>query len=377
MGGYYRHYNPLFLSSELLQSITLIDNFFEFQDVDFFILGNAYPANLGTNFLQKLSTAAKIPTNVARTQISNALITGVKVVIDAILHINGGSTLILCQTMEHMSSSQDIHKQGPRLSLITGQDSFFQNSKFVNDVYLINEELGTASQHAEKLGSYYKITPKVVNDWVFTSYTKILRGQELGFYEREISPIPINVDKQNLLVNIDEKVYEIHNIKDDLFFSQGSILSPEAIAESADGAAICTVLSEEGLKKSGMIPQARVKSFKVHYSENTNYLNESINCIISTIRESNLKIKDIGLFEIHEDTAITPLVIQQELKIEPNIINPYGGSLCFGNPIAVSGMRLIITACNQMNLDRSIRYALVHVSDATSCSVTLILENTF
>jgi acetyl-CoA acyltransferase len=76
------------------------------------------------------------------------------------------------------------------------------------------------------------------------------------------------------------------------------------------------------------------------------------------LKKSNLKIEDIGLFEINEAFAAQAVHCIEHLKIDENIVNVNGGAIAQGHPLGCTGARQTATLLHEMKR-RKVKYGIV------------------
>ena len=65
-------------------------------------------------------------------------------------------------------------------------------------------------------------------------------------------------------------------------------------------------------------------------------------------KKTNLKQKDIDLYEINEAFSVVPMAAMKDLSLDHKKVNVNGGAVSIGHPIGSSGTRIIITLMNSM-----------------------------
>ena len=73
-----------------------------------------------------------------------------------------------------------------------------------------------------------------------------------------------------------------------------------------------------------------------------------INAIKKVLKQSNLNINDIDLFEINEAFSCVAIAAMKNLKIPHSKLNIFGGAVSLGHPIGASGARILITLLNAL-----------------------------
>jgi acetyl-CoA acetyltransferase family protein len=99
------------------------------------------------------------------------------------------------------------------------------------------------------------------------------------------------------------------------------------------------------------------------------------------LHRTDLKLKDIELFEINEAFAAQVLACQEELRrsigeeIDPSRLNVNGGAIALGHPVGVSGARLILTLLKEMER-RGLHRGVVALCVGGGQGSAIVLERT-
>jgi acetyl-CoA acyltransferase len=95
------------------------------------------------------------------------------------------------------------------------------------------------------------------------------------------------------------------------------------------------------------------------------------------LRLAGLGIDDIGLIEINEAFAVQVLAFLDHFGIaddDPRV-NPYGGAIAVGHPLASSGVRLMIQLARQFAERPNVRYGITTMCVGLGQGGTVIWEN--
>src|SRR5699024_7738002 len=95
------------------------------------------------------------------------------------------------------------------------------------------------------------------------------------------------------------------------------------------------------------------------------------------LQRTGLSIDDIGAFEINEAFAVQVLAFLDHFGIdaEDERVNPYGGAIALGHPLASSGVRLMIHLARTFRDNPSIRYGITTMCVGLGMGGTVIWEN--
>jgi len=95
------------------------------------------------------------------------------------------------------------------------------------------------------------------------------------------------------------------------------------------------------------------------------------------LRTTGLTIDDIGLFELNEAFAVQVLAFLDHfgLKDDDDRVNPFGGAIAVGHPLASSGVRLMTQLARQFQQHPEVRYGLNAMCIGLGMGGTVIWEN--
>jgi len=95
------------------------------------------------------------------------------------------------------------------------------------------------------------------------------------------------------------------------------------------------------------------------------------------LARAGMSIDDIGLFELNEAFAVQVLAFLDHFGIDDDDprVNPYGGAIAFGHPLASSGVRLMIQLARQFADRPDVRYGVTAMCVGLGQGGTVIWEN--
>lgn len=95
------------------------------------------------------------------------------------------------------------------------------------------------------------------------------------------------------------------------------------------------------------------------------------------LAKAGLSIGDIGLFELNEAFAVQVLSFLDHFAIddEDPRVNPWGGAIAVGHPLAASGVRLMIQLARQFEAHPDVRYGITAMCVGLGQGGTVIWEN--
>src|ERR687893_1942843 len=115
-----------------------------------------------------------------------------------------------------------------------------------------------------------------------------------------------------------------------------------------DGAAAILIGSEEGGRRIGAKPRARIRAFASIGSDLALMLTGPIDVTELVLRKAGMTRDDIDLFEINEAFSAVVLRYIQALEIDPARVNVNGGAIAMGHPLGATGAMVLGTVLDEL-----------------------------
>lgn len=144
-----------------------------------------------------------------------------------------------------------------------------------------------------------------------------------------------------------------------------------------DGATVSLLASEELAGQLGLGVKMRMVSFAFAGVEPEVMGLGPIPSTEKALAQAGLHISDIGLFELNEAFAVQVLSFLDHYGIddEDPRVNPWGGAIALGHPLAASGVRLMIQLARQFEQRPEVRYGLTAMCVGLGQGGTVVWEN--
>jgi acetyl-CoA C-acetyltransferase len=140
-----------------------------------------------------------------------------------------------------------------------------------------------------------------------------------------------------------------------------------------DGAAAVLLTSKEYAEKHGLKPRARVVAMTEIGDCPTLMLNAPGPAARKVLARAGLTVDDIDVWEVNEAFAVVVEKFIRDLGIDRAKVNPNGGSIALGHPIAGTGAILIGTALDELERTGG-RYGLITMCAAGGMAPAIIIE---
>ena len=146
-----------------------------------------------------------------------------------------------------------------------------------------------------------------------------------------------------------------------------------------DGATISLLAGSGAVKELGLTPKMRMVSFAFAGVQPEIMGIGPIPSTEKALKKAGLTIDDIGLFELNEAFAIQVISLLDHFGIaddDPRV-NPWGGAIALGHPLAASGVRLMIQLAAHFAERPDVRYGLTAMCVGLGQGGSVIWENPF
>ncbi|KAF9764524.1 3-ketoacyl-CoA thiolase, peroxisomal [Nosema granulosis] len=225
---------------------------------------------------------------------------------------------------------------------------------------------------AEILARKHNVSRSKCDVFAFTSHEKSLKAQKQGKYKSEI----VTVQVENRMVYEDDCIREtsIEKLKSlrPVFALEGVCTAGNS-CQLADGASAIIMMKRKTAEEMNITPKAAVVDYVVVGVEPSVMGEGPVPAVREILRRNNLEMKDISYFEINEAFAAQTVYCIEELGVDYNKVNLYGGSIALGHPIGSTGSRLVCTLLNVMKTEGIRGYAIATLCVGTGFGAALLL----
>lgn len=308
--------------------------------------------------------ASGFPYTVPATTINRLCASGLQAVNFAAQGVlSGQNELAIGGGLEHMT-------RAPMFSDIGGEESPMLKKH--------HPDLVQQGMAAEILSETYKITRSQADEYAYQSQMRAKRALDEGRFSKSLVPVSFSDEngRQSELavddnVRADTTVEGLAKLK--TVFKENGIISAGNASAIVDGASAVLVAGEAALKRHNLKPRARFVSMAAVGSAPRIMLTGPIQASELALKRAGLTVADINLWEINEAFAPVPLVVMQELKLNPALVNVNGGGISLGHPLGATGAMLLGMALDELERTKG-RYALVTLCIGLGMGVATVIE---
>jgi len=231
-------------------------------------------------------------------------------------------------------------------------DRFPQLTKERADRYAMNSQLKTAKAYADG---------KIQRDLIPTA----ARSPELGWGVATVDEAPRPTTTMEGLAGLKTP------------FRPAGRVTPGNSSGLNDGATAALLADETTAQELGLTIKARLVTFAFAGVEPEVMGYGPVPSTIKALAKAGLTIADIGAFEINEAFAVQVIAFLDHFGIADDDarVNPYGGAIAVGHPLASSGVRLMLNLARTFEEHPEVRYGMTTMCIGLGMGGTVIWEN--
>ncbi|AKA72728.1 acetyl-CoA C-acetyltransferase [Saccharolobus solfataricus] len=292
--------------------------------------------------------AARLPYNIPTMAVDRQCASSLTTVSIGAMEISTGmADIVLAGGVEKLSRTPMF--DNPHIEI---------NTKFLTDSKYIEYDLTTGyvmGLTAEKLAEEAKITREEMDRWSLRSHQLAWKAIQEGYFKDEILPIEVEVEGKKTVVNLDQSVRPDTSMEKlaqlpPAFKPNGTITAGNS-APLNSGASYVLLMSKNALKKYGLTPMAKIKSFGFAGVPPAVMGKGPVPASKKALEKANLSTRRIDLWEINEAFAVVVLYAIKQLELDENTVNKKGGAIAIGHPLGATGARLVGTLARQLIME--------------------------
>jgi len=307
--------------------------------IDEVFLGCVVSAGVKQAPARQAMRLAGIPDGVGATTINKVCGSGMKAAMLATDLIRAQSArCIVAGGMESMSNAPYLMQKaraGLRMGHAELADSMFLDG--LEDA----ETGGSMGRFAQNTADEHQLTREGMDAFAIGSVTKARAAMASGALDDEIATMDEATEDEQPGRSKIERIPSLRPA----FKRDGTITAANASSIS-DGASALVVGDEATARQAQ--PLARIVGHATHSIHPAKFTVAPAGAIAKLLESVGWTKDDVDVFEINEAFACVPMMAMNELGLDPDKVNIYGGACAQGHPIGSTGSRLIVTLAHAL-----------------------------
>jgi len=216
-----------------------------------------------------------------------------------------------------------------------------------------------------------------LDEFALLSHRRAMAATQAGHFKSEIIPLEVTLeDGSTELHTVDEGIRfdaTLEAIESVKLLQEGGRITAANASQICDGAAAVMIVNENGLKRLGVEPIARIHQMTVLGHDPVIMLEAPIPATEKALDRAGMKIDDVDLYEVNEAFAPVPLAWLKATGADPDRLNIHGGAIALGHPLGGSGAKLMTTMVHALGTQGK-KYGLQTMCEAGGMANVTIVE---
>ncbi|HLV72175.1 acetyl-CoA acyltransferase [Actinomadura hallensis] len=256
------------------------------------------------------------------------------------------------------------------------------NPRFLAD-RLVDPSALVMGATAENLHDRFPgITKERADAYAVRSQQKVAAAYAAGKIQPDLAPTAVRSAEKGWGLATEDEPPRPGTTLEDLaglktpFRVHGNVTAGNA-AGLNDGATACLLAAEDVARELGLTARMRLVDFAFAGVEPEVMGVGPVPATEKLLARNALTMDDIGLIEINEAFAVQVLAFLEHFKIpddDPRV-NPWGGAIALGHPLASSGVRLMNQLSRLFEERTDVRYGLTTMCVGMGMGGTVLWEN--
>lgn len=329
----------------------------EASEIEDCIVGSALPQGLQHTIGRTAALAAGLPVSVAGQTVDRQCSSG-------LMSISMASKQVVMDRMDVViAAGMDSISLVQTAELRLGSDPALL--ALHPDIYM------SMIDTAEVVARRYGVSREVQDEYALQSQRRTTEAQEAGRFDAEIIPVKtvksvtdkstgrtsmqeveLTRDEGNRPDTTMEGLASLKPVREGGFITAGNA------SQLSDGASACVVMEAKLAAARGLEPLGRYCGMAVVGTEPDEMGIGPVFAVPRLLKRFDLKMDDIGLWELNEAFAVQTVHCRDRLGIPNDRFNVDGGAISIGHPYGMSGNRLAVHALVE-GRRRGVKYAVL------------------
>jgi acetyl-CoA acetyltransferase family protein len=203
-------------------------------------------------------------------------------------------------------------------------------------------------ESAEKLAGIHGVSREAQDEFALRSHQRAQAAWDSGFYGEWVIPVPGTELERDENIRPDTSLEKLAKLKP-AFVKDGGTVTAGNSSPLNDGAGAALIASEEGAKRVGRDPIARIVSRGAAAVDPDVFGIAPVKAANIALERAGITWDDVAVVELNEAFASQCLADIGEWKgLDPDKVNPNGGAIALGHPLGASGVRILGSLAHEL-----------------------------
>jgi acetyl-CoA C-acetyltransferase len=230
---------------------------------------------------------------------------------------------------------------------------------------------------AENLAESHGISREAQDEFALESHRRAQVAIEAGLFDEEVVSTEVKTRKGTLEFKVDEHVrhdatLETFSKLRPAFKKDGTVTAGNASGVN-DAAAAVVVMSADRAKELNAPVRARILSYAVCGVDPETMGIGPVPAVRKALERAGKTLDDVDVIELNEAFAAQSLAVLKDLDLDTAKVNPNGGAIALGHPIAATGAILTTKILGEMERENH-KLGLVTLCIGGGQGIAMLLE---
>jgi acetyl-CoA C-acetyltransferase len=230
---------------------------------------------------------------------------------------------------------------------------------------------------AENLARRMGISRDEQDAFAVESHQRAGRAQAAGRFDEEVVPVEVRVKRDTVAFARDEHIrHEVDQAGmaklPTIFQKEGGTVTAGNASGMNDAGAAVVLMSDEKAAELGAPIRARVLSYASCGVDPEIMGIGPVPAVRKALDRAGVALDEVGVIELNEAFAAQALAVIKDLDLDPARVNPNGGAIALGHPIAATGAAITAKCLSEMERADH-RYGLVTLCIGGGQGIALLL----
>ncbi|PRQ11267.1 acetyl-CoA C-acyltransferase [Corynebacterium sp. 13CS0277] len=226
--------------------------------------------------------------------------------------------------------------------------------RFVNPTFAHKDKMTySMPETAEEVARVCGISREAADRFAVASQRKAIEAIAAGHFAQEIVPVVVRDRKgRETIVDTDEgpRAGTTEEVLARLrpVVAGGEVVTAGNASSLNDGASAVVVASEAAIEKYGLTPRARIVAAAAAGLAPEVMGLGPVPATKKALERAGWDTDSLDAVELNEAFATQSLACIEQLGLDPDIVNTWGGAIALGHPLGSSGCRITVTLLHRL-----------------------------
>jgi acetyl-CoA C-acetyltransferase len=185
------------------------------------------------------------------------------------------------------------------------------------------------------------------------SHRRAAEAREAGRFDDEVVPVPVKVKREIVEFTRDEHIRPEANVEGlsklpTVFKKEGGTVTAGNASGMNDAGAAVILMSDERAQELGAPVRARILSYASCGVDPQVMGIGPVPAVRKVMERAGRSLDEVGVIELNEAFAAQALAVIRDLELDEARVNPNGGAIALGHPIAATGAAITAKCLSEM-----------------------------